>query len=305
MDLNETLTRDGQDCPFAGTCELEVTDVEAKFVGLVGKASDKAADRLGNEKLSPYEDLSALFPDVPKAVLREAVNGLRDIQVTAAPVATHEGASDGAEEAPFVSLLPTVPDDTNLLASLGTFQGAQIDPIDVIAAMRVKLMQQLSLSDIESRIADAIEERAVNAGEQCPPIWDEIEMQRKRFAHAEVLKALGKPGDLISAARKKELLARVSDIFERVHDYKLVLDAYREEYDRRTNNPAHMMTAITQALGRASSGRGRRLSEAPSPNNVVAATEALIQSFNAMFAGNGERINRIVKKIVRNFLLRY
>jgi len=277
---------------FASALGLGAEVVGPKLLSIVGTADDAGVEMLENSADTPDADVKVLFAEdkLPLARLNKAVREMRSVAPVAEMPLVVEG--DGSDVSYTSSLLPTVPDDTNLLASLGTFQGAQIDPIDVIAAMRVKLMQQLGLSDIETRIADSIEERAVNDGEQCPPIWDEIETARRRYAHADVLKALGKPGDLISAARKKQLSGRIDDIFSRVHEYATVLDAYREDYDRRTNNPANLVNAVTQALGRATSGRGRRLSEAPSPNSVVAATEALIQSFNAMFAGNGRAVAR-------------
>lgn len=277
---------------FASTITFGIEIVGAKLKQLVGTDDDDGVALLENVADTPDLDVKELFKgdNIALARLNKAIREMRT-----APVVSHETVSmaeNEGGEGNYSSLLPVVPDDTNLLASLGTFQGAQIDPIDVIAAMRVRLMTQLGLSDIESRIADSIEERADSNGEQCPPIWDEIEMARRRYAHADVLKALGKPGDLISPPRKKKLLGRIDDIFVRVHEYSVVLDAYREDYDRRTNNPANLVNAVTQALGRATSGRGRRLSEAPSPNNVVAATEALIQSFNSMFAGNGRAVAR-------------
>lgn len=274
---------------FAETCDLQAADVEAKFTTLVGKPSDKAADRLGSDKFTPFDEICALFPDVPKAVMREAVEGLRDIAVTVAPAAqAHAGAA-----APVVSImLPPVPDTTSLLAALGTFGGSKVDATDVIAASQVKLAEHLGLDDIEARLSDAIEKRAVSMGEQCPPIWDELEAARTRYAHADVLKALGKPGNLISSARKKELMNRIDGLFGSLEEYQGRLTAYQEAWMQRISNPAALMAGIASMMGGMGNPAAASLSEAPDTGPVLSATEGLIENWNGMFAGNGRAVAR-------------
>lgn len=276
---------------FAETCDLQPVDVEAKFVTLVGKPSDKAADRLGSEKLSTFDDLAALFSDVPKAVLREAIDGLRDITVTITPVAA---APVGANPSLGFSaaVLPVLPDDAMLLDVLKTGGVAKVDSIDVVAAAQVLLAEGLGVYGLEKTVSEKILVRYEELGEPCPQVYYDLRKEVNRRSYAEVLNALGASGTDMSDGAKNRLLVRVKPLFGNLENFQKRLEAWWDQWMAQGQNPAMMMQAMMSIGSGVANPFAQLAQQPPDTSIVITAQEGFIDACNGMFGGTGKVVAR-------------
>lgn len=270
---------------FAETCDLQAADVEAKFTTLVGKPSDKAASRLGSDQLTPFDEIVALFPDVPKAVLREAVAGLRDVQAAATPteIATVVGPSQG------FGALPALPDDDSFIAQLVTGGKAKMPALDAVAAVRAHFANTMGLFGLLDRIADGIEKHALSTDEQVPEIFEEIDLARARRRYPEELRAMGVTTRLVTKGRKDELFRRMEDVWPALREFQNELENWMRSYTEKFSGPAALASFASKVAGGPGMGLGMNM---PDSGPVRDAAAAVIDVFNKAFAGTGIQVSR-------------
>lgn len=142
-------------------------------------------------------------------------------------------------------------------------------------------------------MADAIERRATDLGEPVPEIFYELETLIGRRSYAEVLRAMGMPGSLVSAARKKELLNRISGIFTLLQGFQDRLTGWQENWTSRMSNPGALFAGLAVVMGGGGANpAAATLMEAPDPNPILDAAAGVIDQLNAMFAGTGIPVAR-------------
>ena len=276
---------------FAKIVGLDAEVVGTKLASLTGSKDDEGLVLLRNPADAPDADIKTAFADasVPPAKLNRAIRELRGI-----PAATPATASATGSAPSMMAMLPQPPDDDSLLEALKVGGVLKVGETEVTAAVRVLLAERLELDGIERRIADAIEARATNLGEPAPDIFYDLETTIGRRSYAEVLKAMGMPGNLVSAGRKKQLLMRITPIFQVMEDFQGRLTAWQEGWTSRISNPGALFAGFAAMMG---GGGGANpataaLMEAPDVAPILSAAEGVIDQLNAMFAGTGIPVAR-------------
>ena len=119
--------------PFADAIGKKPEEVAEALKELIGEPSAEAFDLLKSDEYTPFDDLKAKLAGVPLAKLKKAVaDHLR--AKAAAPAAQPAQAAQGTPSLAAASLdvLPSVPDDTSLLASLKAGGELKVDRTTVI-----------------------------------------------------------------------------------------------------------------------------------------------------------------------------
>lgn len=270
-------------------------DLLAKLKTLLGDDA-KATEALDKAKAEGVVDLAtaALATEtdwigygVPKMTARKLVAELK--QATApAPAAPAAAAPIAA-----ASLLPALPADDAFLASLAVGGTLKSSPTDVLSAVRAVFASRLGVFDIEDRLLEAIEERAEGLGEPVPDIFYDLEKASGKKAHADVLKALGVPGNFVTERRKKAFLGRMEGIWGSLAGFQERIHAWRTNWQSNMNNPAAMMQMLAAAVsGGAAAVAVSGVNDAPDALPIVDAATAVIEDINKMFAGTGIPVAR-------------
>lgn len=184
-----------------------------------------------------------------------------------------------------LAALPTVPDDNDFLTMLQVGGVLKPEPTDVMAAIRALFAQQIEATDLDDRLLTAIEQRALDNDEQVPQVYYDLEKARARKAHAEVLKALGAPGNLVTERRKKELLGRLGGLWDVLQAFNAQAEAWRDNWTKQSANPGAIIAMMSGAMMPG-------ILEAPDTGPVIDAATGVIDRLNRMFAGTGVPVAR-------------
>ena len=104
---------------------------------------------------------------------------------------------------------------------------------------------------------------------------------------------MGMPGNLVSAARKKELLGRIGGIFQVLEGFQDRLALWQESWTARISNPGAMFAGLAAMMaGGGTNPATAGLMEAPDTAPVVDAASGVIDQLNGMFAGTGIPVAR-------------
>ncbi len=210
------------------------------------------------------------------------------------PAAQPAPATPAVSPFAMTSVLPTVPDDGQFLASLQVGGTLKMQPADVIAAVRVTFAQRYGLFDIDDKLVAAMEQRAeVEMEEPFPDVYYQIRKSLARKAHAEVLQALDIPGTIVSERNKKAFLGRLAGIWDVLADFQTRIDAWQSAWQVKMSNPGVLFSGIAAMMsGGAAAGAASGLVDAPDTAPVLDAATSVIDSLNRMFAGAGIPVAR-------------
>jgi hypothetical protein len=191
------------------------------------------------------------------------------------------------------SLLPEVPSEESLLAGFRVGGVAKVAPTDVVAALRVALAERLGVLSLETRLIEAVEAHARGNDEPCPELFYELERSLARRAHADVLAALELPGTFVSDARKRELLARVSRVWDALFALQGKIEAWKATWAERSTHAAALLTGQSLLAAQGATGSAAVLPlDAPDAAAVLESARAVVDAVNRAFAGPGIPVAR-------------
>src|SRR5262249_22547603 len=135
---------------------------------LIGEPSAEAFDLLKSDEYTPFDDLKAKLSGVPVAKLKKAVaDHLRAKPV--APAAPAQAAGTNALAAPTLDVLPSVPDDTSLLASLKAGGELKVDRATIIAGIQAGFANRVGLYHLPAALVERMEAHAESLEEPVGP----------------------------------------------------------------------------------------------------------------------------------------
>ena len=181
---------------------------------------------------------------VPKVQARQLVAKLKAI-------ATEAAAKEGAKAVTgfaSASLLPQVPNDDDFLQQLRVGGVAKMDTQDVMAAVRAAYAKQYGIFDVDDKLLDAIAKRAIEQEEPYPELYYELERFKTKKAYADILKALGVPGKVVSEKAKKIFLSQMHELWPVFANFQERLDGWQKNWMALVANPANLLATLGAAM---------------------------------------------------------
>lgn len=266
--------------PFAQAIGKELGEVEAALKALVGEPSDNAVALLQDESFTPFEEIKGTLPNVPTAVLKKAVNGLRKV---AAPV-----SSATILTGPSFAGLPQVPDDEAWLSALKIGGELKVDVNSVTSGMRAGLASRTGLYDVLGQLATKMEDHAESLDEPVGAEYLKIRgMLTKRGNYAEIFAALGVEGSgYATQARKDAFIQRLDEVlWPALYGFNQALHGWTKSWQDSMGNPAAMMTLML--AGQRGSVLPPGMMQPPATDSLRDSAEAVVNKVNRVFAGHG------------------
>ncbi|MEK9152034.1 MAG: hypothetical protein AAB692_01580, partial [Patescibacteria group bacterium] len=245
------------------------------------KAEGLAAD--GDAATATTEDWTSF--GVPKIQARKLVEQFKPAPEPAKPAVALPQFTAG-------TALPQVPDDESFLKAL--LEGGVLKPqaMDVVAAIRIKLADQIGVYDIEDTIMEAIEKHSGETDEPCPEVFYDLENRKASKEHAALLKALGASGRFATQRRRKELLAKLDSVWDILKDFQGQLNSWQQSWMEQASGPAALTTMMTAMMGGGPALAAAGLNQVPDTSPVIDAATGVINKLNKVFSGTGIPVAR-------------
>lgn len=192
-----------------------------------------------------------------------------------------------------MDILPSVPEDASFLDMLKVGGVLKVEKVDVISAMRAAIASQVGLYNLPDRIMGKMEQFA---DEQDEPVGENFYRLQKlvaSHAYAEVLTAIGVPGNFVSDRRKNAMLTRLNEIlWPSLQGFNQQLNAWSDSWAKGMANPAMALTflALTQTGTRGIMPPG--MLQPPETTGLRDEAEAVINKINKVFSGTGIPVAR-------------
>lgn len=262
---------------------LGIEEAKAKEIAEKAKA-DGVTDLAGAALINEGEWIGY---GATKVAARKLV---ADLNKPAAPPAP---AAPVASPFAMTSVLPAVPDDGDFLKLLQVGGTLEMQPTDVIAAVRVTFAQRYGLFDIDEKIVAAMELRAEELKKPYTQPYYDIRRELSRKKYADVLQALDVPGNIVTERNKKAFLGKLAGIWDVLSDFQTRIDAWQSAWQTKMSNPGVLFSGIAAMMsGGAAAGAASGLVDAPDTAPVLDAATSVIDSLNEMFAGAGIPVAR-------------
>lgn len=281
-----------------------LAELEAVLKGIV-----KDDARVGTVMAKVQESGAASMDDVREFVDEAAfvAAGLKPIEAKKArkalgpanpPTTAAPGAMPATPPPVFsgASLLPVVPEEKSFLEALVAGGVLEIDDLTIGSAARLLCIQ--GISDVEDRLEATIKQRYLNELKKpYPPVYRRIKKSLSRKRHRDVLEALEMTGQGISQADMKQFTGNLSRLWKLLAEFDGQVKNWVQAAMTANNlamgtNPLNLLAAW-QSGNRdmmALSGIGMQLDASA----IVDTARTLINDVNALFAGDGALIARML-----------
>lgn len=264
--------------------------VSKALVDLVGTADDESLASLADPECCSNDLLlsriNSAFPGLPVVKLNKAVKDLRGAATTATPAAAvvTEHASAVVAQNTGV-LLPNVPDNESFLSALRIGGVSIVTATEVNAALRVKLATDLGVYDVPAKLMAQMKTLALRTNKPLGETYYKMQKKVNQKRYADIFAAMGAEGHHMSEADKRELLGRMTGLWDTLGSFQKLLVQWYDAWMLRTSNPQAVAAAI---LGSRHPGSATALmNRPPEVDPIKDSTAGVIDNLNRMFAGTG------------------
>lgn len=276
-----------------GKTEEEIT---AALESVIGPKGEAALEVLADPEASPFEDLKGVLTSdpvkIPIGVLRKNVGLLRGPQTEAIPVSA-TAASDAAFTGIATEVLPVVMDDESFVAALKVGGDLKVGPLDVLAAVRSALADQVGLFYVPEILKNRMEAFAESNDEPVGKAFVDLRNIVVKRKYSEVLSVLGIEGSFITESRKNKFLAGLRDgLWQEINAFHQQLVGWQRNWMDSTGNPGILVAAIVSGMGGGAGAIPPGMMQAPETDTVRDQAEAVINRINKVFAGFGIPVAR-------------
>jgi len=273
--------------PFAAAIGSTPEDVTQRLATVVGEPGRDAIDALRNEEYTPFSDIQAALPAVPVARLRKAVaENLRTAGGTG-PAATLNPMNSVSLDTS-LGILPTVPDDTSLLAQLKASASLKVSQPTVVLAARAALAERCGYFQIPNLLIDRMEAYAESLEETVGEDFYKLRKLISQRNYAEIYEGMpGVDGTFVSQKRRDAFLRRLDTLlWPALLSFQSQLKAWGESWQQGMMNPAATM-ALLFSGGGASHALPPGMLQPPPTDTLRDAADAVNVQINKVFAGVG------------------
>ncbi len=267
---------------FATAVGKPLEAVNEALAAVCGAPSEAALAVLADEESSPLADLKEALAElkIPSGVLRQSVTLLRGPKT--APVGATVFQGYGA--------LPVMPNEASFIESLKVGGVLRPGQTDVIAACRSGLAEKVEYYSLPKKILTGIFDYTKSRKQLLDRRYWDLKKQLAKNYYADILEALGLPGEAVNPKSKQEFLNKVNaKMWQALYDFNCLVAEWNDRFLASGNNNMAFLSAFVAVQAGGSVPASMQI---PDTTYLREAVDAFIETVNEIFSPDGLPIAR-------------